>query len=62
MPERTLALRPQAPRIRQLLQDLEDCRRDLAEAETAEQAACARAEIHACEHSLWLAGYEPEED
>jgi hypothetical protein len=57
-----LNLRPNAPRIRELLRELEDCRADLAEAVTADQAECARQEIHAIQHSLWLAGYQPEED
>lgn len=57
-----LALRRDTPRIRDLLDDLEDCRRDLAEAGSADQAACARENIHAIQHSLWLAGYQPEED
>ena len=48
------------PRVRQLLADLADCQSDLSEAETAEQAADARASIHAISHSLWLAGYEPD--
>ncbi len=52
---------PHTPRIRTLLQHLEDARQDLAEAATPERAACAREDIAHLQHSLWLAGYEPEE-
>lgn len=49
------------PRIRELLDALESAKIDLLEAETAERAACAREDIAHLQHSLWLAGYEPEE-
>lgn len=49
------------PRIRELLAALEDARAALVEAVSAEHAACAREDISAISHSLWLAGYEPEE-
>lgn len=55
-------LHPNASRIRELLRDLEDCREDLANARTAEEAADVRANMNACQHSLWLAGYSPEEE
>lgn len=48
-------------RIRDLLRDLDDCQHDLAEAETADQADCAREGINAVRHSLWLAGYQFED-
>lgn len=57
-----LATRPNAKRIAQLLQDLEDCRQDLWLATSKDHADAARAEIHALTHSLWLAGYKAEED
>lgn len=49
-------------RISQLLSDLEDCKADLADAVTAEQAECAREGIYACTHGLWLAGYRADEE
>lgn len=54
-------LRPIGPHVAKLLEDLEDCKADLAEAQTAEQAANARAEIHGLQHSLWLAGYRADD-
>lgn len=57
-----MLLRPNAPRIRQLLSELEDCKDDLANAVTADEVDCARAEIASLQHSLWLAGYQPEEE
>lgn len=53
-------MRPNA-RIRKLLADLAEAQSDIAEAVTAEHAACAREEIRTIQHSLWLAGYAPEE-
>lgn len=49
-------------RIRHLLDDLRDLGADLDEATSAPQAADIRADIHAVRHSLWLAGWEPEEE
>lgn len=53
--------RRDTPRIRTLLRELEDAHDDLDAAASPEQAACAREEIAALQHSLWLAGYEREE-
>lgn len=50
------------PRTQRLLDDLRDLQADLAEATTAPQAADLRADIHAVRHSLWLAGWEPQEE
>lgn len=49
------------PRIANLLDDLSDAQADLQHAETPAQAEAARADIASIRHSLWLAGYEPEE-
>lgn len=49
-------------RIRQLLADLADLQADLAEATTVAHAADIRADIATVRHSLWLAGWEPEEE
>lgn len=55
-------MRPNAPRIAQLLAEREDVLVDLQEAATSDQAAAARYELHAIAHSLWLAGYVNEVD
>ena len=57
-----LALRSNQPRIDALLRELEDAKEDLWLATTKEHADAARADIAALQHSLWLAGYRPEED
>jgi hypothetical protein len=51
-----------SPRIRQLQDDLASLQADLAEAPTAAHAADIRADIGTVRHSLWLAGWEPEEE
>lgn len=50
-----------SPRINELLRQREDAERDLELATNPEAAADARATIRSLQHSLWLAGYAPEE-
>jgi hypothetical protein len=55
-----LALTLNHRRIAELLRQDEELREDLQNARTADEAACYRADLHAVQHSLWLAGYTPE--
>jgi hypothetical protein len=55
------ALRPSAARIGELLIDLAALKLDLADAKMPDEAAFWKAEITALQHSLFLAGYQPEE-
>jgi hypothetical protein len=57
-----LASRPNAPRIRELLREDAQLREDLARETDPDLRECIRQDLYATRHSLWLAGYQPEED
>jgi len=54
--------RPNAQRIAQLLEEDRELREMLFEATNPDERECYRQDLHAVQHSLWLAGYSPEDE